>query len=127
MKFSKNLPIVASDINKLQNQLADAKKLPTHADLGDFEVAISQLAHHDNLRNVTVSVSGNQPRDQRLDCFELPVSIKFIGDSKGVFDFICSLEAMPRLTRISSMNVRKMETGQQMSVELVLDVYYTEG
>jgi Tfp pilus assembly protein PilO len=124
---ARNLPSVASDINKLLNQLADAKKLPTHADLGDFEVSISQFAHQANLQSFTVSLSGTQTRDESLDCFEMPVSFKFHGDSKSVFDFICSVESMPRLTRLCSLNVRRMDSGQQVSVELVLRLYYSEG
>jgi Tfp pilus assembly protein PilO len=124
---ARNLPSVAADINKLLAQLSDAKKLPTHADLGDFEVSISKLAHEANLQGFTLSLSGNQSRDPSVDCFEMPVSIKFDGDFKGIFNFMCGLEDMPRLARICSMNVQKKEAGDLVSVDLVLKLYYSEG
>jgi Tfp pilus assembly protein PilO len=119
------LPAVQADINRLQAKLADFKKLPTTpGDLGQFQIEIAQLAHRDNLRGWSVSWPSTPRRSDQF--YELPVSVKFGGDFRDVFAFLCQLEDLPRLTRITNMVVKAADAAGSVQVELMMSLYYSE-
>jgi Tfp pilus assembly protein PilO len=120
------LPAVQADINRLQAKLADFKKLPTTpGDLGQFEIEMAQLARRDDLRGWSVSWPGTPRRSDQF--FELPVDVKFSGDFRDVFAFLCQLEDLPRLTRITHMVVKAADAGGAVQVDLLMNLYYSEG
>ena len=121
-----NKPGAFRRIVRLQAKLADFKKLPTTpGDLGQFEIEMAQLAHRDNLRGWSVSWPGTPRRSDQF--YELPVDVKFAGDFRDVFAFLCQLEDLPRLTRISSMVVKAADAGGGVQVDLLMNLYYSEG
>jgi Tfp pilus assembly protein PilO len=125
-KEARALPRVQADINHLLTKLADFKKLPASAgDLGQFQTEIAELARRDNLGGWSVSWPGTPLRHERFN--ELPVSVKFNGDFRNVFAFLCQLEDLPRLTRIKSMIVKSDNADGIVQVELLMNIYYSEG
>ncbi len=120
------LPAVQADINRLEAKLADFKKLPaTPGDLGQFQIEIAQLGRRNNLRGWSVSWPGTPRRSDQY--YELPVSVKFAGDFRDVFAFLCQLEDLPRLTRVTSMVVKAVDSGGGVQVDLLMNLYYSEG
>jgi Tfp pilus assembly protein PilO len=117
---------VQEDINQLNQKLKDFKKLPANpGDLGQFQIDISQLARRDNVHEPSMSYSGMPKRDQQLS--QLPISMKFDGDFSSVFAFLCDMEKLSRLTRVQSMIVKSPNSDGTVHVELVMNLYYSEG
>jgi Tfp pilus assembly protein PilO len=120
------LPAVQADINRLQAKLADIKKLPaTPGDLGQFNIEMAQLADRDHLHGWSVSWPGTPRRSDQF--YELPVKVKFSGDFRDVFAFLCQLEDLPRLTRVMSMVVKAADASGGVQVDLLMNLYYSEG
>jgi Tfp pilus assembly protein PilO len=120
------LPAVQADINRLQAKLADFKKLPTTpGDLGQFQIELAHLADRDHLHSWSVSWPGTPKRSDQF--YELPVNVKFSGDFRDVFAFLCQLEELPRLTRIASMTVKADNDTGVVQVDLLMTLYYSEG
>jgi Tfp pilus assembly protein PilO len=117
---------VQADINRLQEKLADFKKLPANpGDLGQFQIDMAQLARRDNLNGWSVSWPGTPKRDEQY--YELPISLKFAGDFTDVFSFLRQMEDLSRLTRVKSLTIRGDDAAGQVQVELMMNLYYSEG
>ena len=61
---------------------------------------------------------------------EWPISLKFEGDFKNVFNFLRRAEEMQRLTRVKGLRVRSIDTSGksgQVQVELSMNIYFAEG
>lgn len=128
------LPKVQADINRLRERLADYNTLPTKpGDLGQFQLEIAELARRDHLRQPSISWPGTPKRAEGAEAgsqqlYELPVSVKFDGDfSDNVFAFLCHLESLPRLIRIKSLSIKGVGITGEVHVELLMNLYYTEG
>jgi Tfp pilus assembly protein PilO len=120
------LPAVQADINHLRARLADFKKLPASpGDLGQFQIELSELMRRNNLVGPSVSWPGTPRASGQF--YELPVSLKFGGDFRDVFAFLCQLEDLSRLTRVKNLTIRAAGTDGGVQVDLLLDLYYSEG
>jgi len=120
------LPAVQADINHLHARLADFKKLPASpGDLGQFNIELSELSRRNNLTGWSISWPGTPRRTDEF--YELPVSLKFGGDFRDVFAFLCQLEDLSRLTRVKNMTIRAAGTDGSVEVDLLLNLYYSEG
>jgi Tfp pilus assembly protein PilO len=120
------LPVVQADINHLRARLADFKKLPASpGDIGEFEIELAELARRNNLTGWSVSIPDTPHRSDEF--YELPVSLKFGGDFRDVFAFFCQLEDLSRLTRVKNMTIRAAGTDGSVQVDLLLNLYYSEG
>lgn len=123
---AKVLPLVQADINHLLATLADFKKFPANpGDLGQFEVELATLKRRDNLHGWTVGWEGTPSRDGQF--YELPISLKFDGDFRDVYSFLCQMEDLSRVTRVRKMNVKCPGNDGSVQVEMVLNLYYSEG
>src|SRR5271170_745030 len=99
------LPLVQADINRLNATLADFKKLPANpGDLGQFEVEMATLARRYNLHGLSINWQGTPGRDEQF--YELSISLKFDGDFRDVYSFLCEIENLSRLTRVKKMVVK---------------------
>jgi Tfp pilus assembly protein PilO len=117
---------VQEDINQLNQKVKDFKKLPANpSDLGQFQIDISELARRDNVREPSVNWSGMPKRDEQL-C-QLPISLKFDGDFQSVYAFLCDMEKLSRLTRVQSMRIKSQNSDGTVQVELVINLYFSEG
>lgn len=120
------LPQVQADINRLRVMLADVKKLPANpGDLGQFQMEMAQLAHRDNLEGWSISWPGTPKKDQQF--YELPISLKFDGDFMDVFTFLHQMDELPRLTRVKNLTIKGDDSVGKVQVELMMDLYYSEG
>jgi Tfp pilus assembly protein PilO len=128
------LPKVQADIDRLRERLADYNTLPTKpGDLGQFQLEIAELARRDHLRQPSISWPGTPKRAEGAEAgsqqlYELPVSVKFDGNfSDNVFVFLRHLESLPRLIRIKSLSIKGVGITGDVHVELLMNLYYTEG
>jgi Tfp pilus assembly protein PilO len=120
------LPLVQADINRLNATLADFKKLPANpGDLGQFEVELATLARRDNLRGLSINWQGTPGRDEQF--YELPISVKFGGDFRDVFSFLCQMEDLSRLTRVKKMAIKSVGDNGVVQAEMTLNLYYSQG
>jgi Tfp pilus assembly protein PilO len=120
------LPLVQADINRLNATLADFKKLPANpGDLGQFEVEMATLARRYNLRGLSINWQGTPGRDEQF--YELPISLKFDGDFRDVYSFLCQMEDLTRLTRVKKMVVKSSGDDGTVQVEMIMNLYYSEG
>jgi Tfp pilus assembly protein PilO len=120
------LPLVQADINRLNATLADFKKLPANpGDLGQFEVEMATLARRYNLHGLSINWQGTPGRDEQF--YELPISLKFDGDFRDVYSFLCKMEDLSRLTRVKKMAVKGSGDDGSVQVEMIMNLYYSEG
>jgi Tfp pilus assembly protein PilO len=120
-----NLPAVQADIDRLVAQLADVKKLPASLDYGDFQIQISRLASAAKLRFPSISSSGLPHKDANF--YSFPVSLKIEGDFRNIFQFLCEVENLPRLTRVPNFALRSVDTNGTVQADLTITLFYTEG
>jgi len=120
------LPAVQADLNRLRSNLADFKPLPDHPDLGLFVTEISNYSHLSGVHLIEdQSLNGAKRTDEFV---EAPYKITFEGDFLSVFDFIKRTEDMPRLLRITNVDMHDgdLNTGT-VRVDLVMNLYFSEG
>jgi Tfp pilus assembly protein PilO len=120
------LPLVQADINRLNATLADFKKLPANpGELGQFEIELSTLSSRYHLHGWSINLQGTPSRDDQF--YELPISLKFDGDFRDVYLFLCQIEDLSRLTRVKKMVVKSSMNDGTVQVEMMLNLYYSEG
>ncbi len=58
---------------------------------------------------------------------EIPITMNFEGDFSSVFGFLREMEAMPRLTRVKSLNIRTKDPKLGIvDVNLAMNIYFSE-
>ena len=118
--------LVQADINRLKETLADFKKLPANpGDLGQFQIDLAVLAHRNNLNGLSFGWPATPKRDEQY--YELPISLKFAGDFTDVFSFLRQMEDLSRLTRVKSLSIQGNGADGAVQVELMMNLYYSEG
>jgi Tfp pilus assembly protein PilO len=121
-----HLPEVAADLARLKTQLADFQHLPNNPDLGEFTSQITELSRKTGLSKIELDLNGSSVRTDAYG--QRAVELKFDGDFMQVFAFLRQAEAMPRLTRISSIaiNGADLKSGS-VHVDVKMDLYFAEG
>jgi Tfp pilus assembly protein PilO len=123
------LPDVLIAVNEMRNRLERFdKKLPKSPELHAFINNITEVSNQSGLRNKWTVEPGVPVRSDLYA--EWPISLKFEGDFKNVFNFLRRAEEMQRLTRVKGLKVRGMDgAGKpgQVQVELSMNIYFAEG
>jgi Tfp pilus assembly protein PilO len=57
----------------------------------------------------------------------LPISLKFDGDFRDVYSFLCQMEDLSRLTRVKKMVLKSSGNDGSVQVEMIMNLYYSEG
>jgi Tfp pilus assembly protein PilO len=123
------LPDVLLAVNEMRNRLERFdKKLPKAPELHAFINSITEVSSQAGLRNKWTVEPGVPIRSDLYA--EWPISLKFEGDFKNVFNFLRRAEEMQRLTRVKGLKVRGMNGANksgQVQVELSMNIYFAEG
>ena len=123
------LPDVLLAVNEMRNRLERFdKKLPKSPELHAFINSITEVSSQAGLRNKWTVEPGVPVRNDLYA--EWPISLKFEGDFKNVFNFLRRAEEMQRLTRVKSLKVRGADgagKSGQVQVELSMNIYFAEG
>lgn len=133
-----NVSDVYAAILRINEQMADfQKRLPQDRQFGEFLNEIS-----DHLKKSDIQEYSVQPRPARQveetklpeelklakGTVILPVSLSFETSFTKLFEFLKSLQAMPRLFHVESMSLLNDETQPgRVRVEMVLQTYHRPG
>jgi Tfp pilus assembly protein PilO len=101
------------------------RRLPDSQDLGLFLKDISNYAQLCGLEDPTF-----QPQKARQagSCWEMPVQMRFSGNFAELFRFLRQARIMPRVTRVSTMNVlNDSGLAGKVKIDLVMNVFFTRG
>jgi len=103
-------------------------RLPQAKEMDKVLKEIWQLADSNGLHTQTVKT----PRSQRMNGYsEQTVELNLSGEFTGFYTFMLKLEQLPRLTRVTKMNLTKIvDKDGEMQATIVMSVFFepeTEG
>ena len=85
---------------------------------------IWQLADANGLRTQTVKT----PRSQKMTGYsEQTLELNLAGDFKGFYEFMLQLEKLPRLTKVTKMNLTKItdkDKDGEMQASMTMSIYF---
>ena len=95
---------------------------PTRELVGQIHEALAPLAKAAGLRTQTVKT----PKSQKLAGYsEQTLELNLAGDFPGFYEFLLQLEKLPRLTRVSKMNLTKItDKDGEMQASLTMSIYF---
>jgi Tfp pilus assembly protein PilO len=121
------------DVDKKIRELQKAvdffeSRLPQAKEMDKVLKEIWQLADTNGLRTQTVRT----PKSQRMTGYsEQTVELNLSGDFTGFYEFMLKLEQLPRLTRVTKLNLTKItDKDGEMQAAVTMSVFFepeTEG
>jgi len=100
-------------------------KLPNDQQIHSVLNEISRISGKFKLESKSVST---RAQVQSADYIALPIEMDMVGTFEGTYQFLLELERMPRITRISDMDVVKDKSiDGVVHTKLVLSVYFEPG
>jgi type IV pilus assembly protein PilO len=116
-----------ADVDRKVEELQEAikffeKKLPQEREMDLILKEVWQMAEQNRLATKTIrtmkSVRGTAYSEQ-------PIEMNLSGDFGGFYEFMLQLERLPRLTRVQSMQLEKMN-GQEgtMEAKVTLSIFF---
>ncbi len=127
-----NLAASAATVNELGKQLEELEST-----LGFFERRIPRQKDVEGVLDQVWNLAGKNQlltrsvRPQRLEtngtCLEQPMEVVFAGDYRGLFGFLKDLEQLPRITRVSTLELKTTKDAdaqRPMQAKLVVSIYY---
>ena len=107
-----------TDVDRKVEELQEAikffeKKLPQEREMDLILKEVWQMAEQNKLNTRTIRTM----KSQRGSAYsELPIEMNLSGDFAGFYEFMLQLERLPRLTRVQSLMLDKIN-GQEGSME----------
>jgi len=97
-------------------------KLPQAREMDKVLNEVSPLAERNNLMARTVKTL----KAQRMNGYtEQPIEMTLTGDFAGFYEFLLQLEKLPRLTRVTQMNLTKIaERDGEMKALITLSIFF---
>lgn len=97
-------------------------KLPRAQEIDKVLREVWQLAEHNNLQIKSVKPAAVR----RMNGYsEKPIETTLGGDFGGFYEFLLQLEKLPRLTRVTQMNLTKIaERDGEMQAQLTLSIFF---
>lgn len=122
---TRDLAILAAEVQRLNEQLQRSKQLPAEQDLPRLVRDLNQLGQQNGLQALRYEPKPSHT-GELFD--ELPVSINFQGEFMSVFRFLQQTEQLPRLTRVRKLSLRSLDGKKgRVDAQLTLNVYSKEG
>ena len=125
-----NLQQATSGIDDLDHKIDDLQKaitffeskLPQEKEVDKILKEVWQMAEANSLQTRTVRTM----RTERGASYsEQPIEMSLAGDFNGFYVFLQQLENMPRITRVTHMNLTKMaERDGAMQAKLTLSIFF---
>ncbi|MBC7835564.1 MAG: type 4a pilus biogenesis protein PilO [Phycisphaerales bacterium] len=98
-------------------------RLPTTKEMDNILRQVAELASENGLK-IPNFKKGDKPVAAGL-ATEQPIDVEITGDFDGFYQFLLALEQLPRITRISNMEImRNNDVDGSMKSKLVLSIYY---
>lgn len=118
----------SEDLARSNEQIKDSisaieARLPPSKDMDSILRQVASLAAETGLK-VPVFKKGEKPSAAGL-AMEQPLDVEITGDFDGFYTFLLALEQLPRITRISNLEIqRSKDIDGEMKAKCVLSVYY---
>src|SRR5262245_31125304 len=97
-------------------------KLPQEREVDKILKEVWQMAEQNSLQTKTVKPS----KTERGPSYnEQPIEMSLAGDFNGFYSFLLQLEKLPRITRLTKMNLQKIsEHDGEMTAQLTLSIFF---
>jgi len=119
------LPDVEREVRNLRLRLDGAKKLPKVMDVAGFINDVTRISQSTQLRKPKY----DPEFPKRGELFSIyPIRLQLQGNFANVFAFIRETEALPRLSRIRSINIKTDTVSKEpgaVIVNLGMDLYFS--
>lgn len=114
---------IGRKIEELQQAIAFfEQKLPQEREVDQILKEVWQMAEANSLQTKTVKTLKTE---RGPNYSEQPIQMNLAGDFDGFYQFLLQLEKLPRITRISTMKLEKMnERDGAMSAQLTLSIFF---
>jgi len=97
------------------------QRIPTTAAESDYHAAVAQVAQQEG---VQIIEHNRGQATTHVDCSELNVQLKCIGDYASICRFVDRLQKLPRIATVSQFTLQTVEGHTQYPVEISLVLYY---
>jgi type IV pilus assembly protein PilO len=115
------------DLNKKIKDLQDAityfeSKLPAEKEFDKILKEVSQMAEQNQLTTKQVRTL----KSERFTNYsEQPIQMSLSGNFNGFYTFLLQLEKLPRITRVSSMTIQKInEHDGEMQAAMTISIFF---
>lgn len=99
------------------------RRLPKRRELGGFLRDISGHLNQGDLSNQLIEPS-NPSREELFHT--LPIIMRFKGSYLALAGFLQRIDKMERLTRVQTLKIAREKTGNDLDIELQMNIYFTE-
>ena len=97
-------------------------KLPQEKEMDKILTEVSQMADANALQTKTVKTLKSE---RTANYSEQPIQMSLSGDFNGFYSFLLQLEKLARITRVTQMQLQKIdEHDGQMQAQLTLSIYF---
>jgi type IV pilus assembly protein PilO len=97
-------------------------KLPQEKEVDKILKEVWQMAEANSLQTRTVKPSKSE---RGASYSEQPIEMSLAGDFNGFYSFLLQLEKLPRITRLTKMNLQKMNDHDgAMTAQLTLSIFF---
>jgi len=114
------------DLKRANEEIADRideieSRLPTGKEVDQIVRQVSEIAVASGLESPTFK-SAKPIAAARY--FEQPLEMTTKGSFTGYYEFLASIERLPRITRIVDMNIKRAREGVEIEVDFTLSIYF---
>lgn len=125
-----NLRRASSGIDDMGRKIAElqkaidffASKLPAAKEMDKVLTEVSQMADANSLQSKTVK---SLKTERGISYSEQSIQMSLSGDFNGFYSFLLQLEKLPRITRVTNMNLQKInDRDGEMQAQLTLSIFF---
>ena len=125
-----NLQQATAGIDDLNHKIDDLQKaitffeskLPQEREVDKILKEVWQMAEANSLQTKTIKTLKT---DRGPNYSEQPIEMSLAGDFNGFYSFLLQLEKLPRITRVTSMNLEKInDRDGEMQAQMTLSIFF---
>ena len=115
------------DLNRKISELQKAidffaSKLPQAKEMDKVLTEVSQMADANSLQSKTVK---SLKTERGANYSEQSIQMNLSGDFNGFYSFLLQLEKLPRITRVTQMNLQKIsDRDGEMQAQMTLSIFF---
>jgi len=123
--MQKRIDSLGEEIDKLSRSIKKfEKKLPAQREV---EVVLREVSKKARKHDLTLESFRGAQIEPAARYAELPIRMKISGGFDGFYSFLTDVENLPRITRVPSMNLKKLKKNDadgQMRASMVLSIFF---
>ena len=115
------------DVNRKISELQKAidffaSKLPQAKEMDKVLTEVSQMADANSLQSKTVK---SLKTERGANYSEQSIQMNLSGDFNGFYSFLLQLEKLPRITRVTNMNLQKIsDRDGEMQAQMTMSIFF---